>query len=140
MKNVVRSAVYVLGLVTLYGFIAVVLTIAVGNRLSFVASSDRPGSTVLLFLFGALPALIASPLVGIVTASIFPELGRPLSILVGIIIGVWYAGSFSFHWHLAALDRESRIGWASSSIAVIIAYLLAYQMVANARSSPETAA
>ena len=33
--------------------------------------------------------LILAVLVGIVTASFFPELRRPLSVLVGVIIGVW---------------------------------------------------
>jgi len=137
MKTILRIATYVFGLVTLYGFIAVVLTLIIGNRLAFVADSDRPGSTVLLFIVGALPALIASSLVGVVTATVFRDLGRPLSIVVGLVIGFWYAGSFSFHWHIANLDHESRIGWSISSILVTFFFLLAYQIAAISETRRE---
>jgi hypothetical protein len=134
----VRTIVYVLGLVTLYGLIAIVLALAFGNRLSFVGDSDRLGSMLLFFIVGALPQLIASSLVGVVTASIFPDLGRPLSIVVGLLTGVLYAGSFSFHWHFATLTHEAQIAWALSVIVVIGGYLLVYQLVTTAMGRART--
>jgi hypothetical protein len=111
------------GLWTSSSLISFPLALASNHLFPYVASSNRPGSTFMMYLVNTIPMLIGAILAGIGAALLLlTRHPRAWAIALTILITGQFIASY-FGWHWVRLGRETRMALGVTSALIMVSVL-----------------